>query len=155
MKSCITPLQHPHPLSPPPAPQVDRCDFGAAVLRAVAGVEKKLLNPSTRPPPPFTSLSLPLLFPAPQINRCDYDSVVLRTVAFLDNPSTRPHLHPPLLSLPLLFPAPQVNRCDFDAAVLRAVAGVEKKRSILQGVEKDSVAKHEVRAHVYIHTYLP
>lgn len=29
-------------------------------------------------------------------------------------------------------------------AILRAVAGIEKKRSILQGMEKDVVAKHEV-----------
>lgn len=30
--------------------------------------------------------------------------------------------------------------------MLRAVAGIEKKRSILQGVEKSVVARHEVRA---------
>ena len=40
---------------------------------------------------------------------------------------------------------PQVGRVDFDAAVLRSVAGVEKKRSILRGVEKEVVARHEVR----------
>lgn len=39
----------------------------------------------------------------------------------------------------------QVGREEFDAAILRAVAGIEKKRSILMGVEKDVVAKHEVR----------
>ncbi|KAI8474959.1 MAG: hypothetical protein J3K34DRAFT_489397 [Monoraphidium minutum] len=33
---------------------------------------------------------------------------------------------------------------EFDVAVLRAVAGIEKKRSILAGVEKDVVARHEV-----------
>ncbi|KAI3426962.1 hypothetical protein D9Q98_006906 [Chlorella vulgaris] len=37
-----------------------------------------------------------------------------------------------------------VGNADFDNAILRAVAGVEKKRSLLQGVEKDVVAKHEV-----------
>ena len=38
----------------------------------------------------------------------------------------------------------QVARVDFDNAVLRSVAGIEKKRSILQGVEKEVVARHEV-----------
>jgi cell division protease FtsH len=37
-----------------------------------------------------------------------------------------------------------VGREEFDAAILRAVAGIEKKRSILQGLEKDVVSKHEV-----------
>lgn len=37
-----------------------------------------------------------------------------------------------------------MGNADFDNAILRAVAGVEKKRSLLQGVEKDVVAKHEV-----------
>ena len=37
-----------------------------------------------------------------------------------------------------------VSAEDFDAAVLRTVAGIEKKRSILQGVEKSVVARHEV-----------
>lgn len=32
---------------------------------------------------------------------------------------------------------------EFEQAILRAVAGVEKKRSVLQGAEKESVAKHE------------
>jgi Peptidase family M41 len=36
-----------------------------------------------------------------------------------------------------------VGTADFDAAVLRSVAGIEKKRSILQGVEKSTVARHE------------
>eukprot|EP00884_Botryococcus_braunii_P002352 jgi/Botrbrau1/12117/Bobra.0186s0035.1 len=36
-----------------------------------------------------------------------------------------------------------VRIADFDAAVLRSVAGIEKKRSILQGVEKSTVARHE------------
>ncbi len=36
-----------------------------------------------------------------------------------------------------------MGQTDFDQAILRAVAGVEKKRSVLQGVEKESVAKHE------------
>lgn len=36
-----------------------------------------------------------------------------------------------------------VGQEDFDQAILRAVAGVEKKRSVLQGAEKESVAKHE------------
>lgn len=34
---------------------------------------------------------------------------------------------------------------DFDAAVMRSIAGIEKKRSLLHGVEKEVVAKHEVR----------
>lgn len=38
----------------------------------------------------------------------------------------------------------EVGREEFDAAVMRAVAGIEKKRSILQGVEKEVVARHEV-----------
>jgi cell division protease FtsH len=33
---------------------------------------------------------------------------------------------------------------EFDVAVLRAVAGIEKKRSLLAGLEKDVVARHEV-----------
>lgn len=33
---------------------------------------------------------------------------------------------------------------EFDVAVLRAVAGIEKKRSILAGQEKEVVARHEV-----------
>lgn len=37
-----------------------------------------------------------------------------------------------------------VGKEDFEQAVLRAVAGIEKKRSILQGVEKTVVSKHEV-----------
>jgi len=36
-----------------------------------------------------------------------------------------------------------VGAADFDHAILRAVAGIEKKRSILMGVEKQVVAKHE------------
>ena len=32
---------------------------------------------------------------------------------------------------------------DFDRAILRAVAGIEKKRSILVGLEKAVVARHE------------
>ncbi|CAL5228503.1 g11652 [Coccomyxa viridis] len=36
-----------------------------------------------------------------------------------------------------------VGAADFDHAILRAVAGIEKKRSILVGVEKQVVAKHE------------
>ena len=36
-----------------------------------------------------------------------------------------------------------VGQIEFDQAILRAVAGVEKKRSVLQGAEKESVAKHE------------
>ena len=36
-----------------------------------------------------------------------------------------------------------VGQTEFDQAILRAVAGVEKKRSVLQGAEKESVAKHE------------
>lgn len=38
-----------------------------------------------------------------------------------------------------------VGREEFSQAVLRSVAGIEKKRSILQGLEKDVVARHEVR----------
>ena len=37
-----------------------------------------------------------------------------------------------------------VSQTEFDQAILRTVAGVEKKRSVLQGAEKESVAKHEV-----------
>eukprot|EP00775_Hariotina_reticulata_P009472 gene9472-9637_t len=37
-----------------------------------------------------------------------------------------------------------VGREEFSQAVMRSVAGIEKKRSILQGMEKDVVAKHEV-----------
>jgi cell division protease FtsH len=36
-----------------------------------------------------------------------------------------------------------VGAADFDHAILRAVAGIEKKRSILVGIEKRVVAKHE------------
>lgn len=36
-----------------------------------------------------------------------------------------------------------VEAADFDHAILRAVAGIEKKRSILVGLEKAVVAKHE------------
>lgn len=39
-----------------------------------------------------------------------------------------------------------VGREEFSAAVLRSVAGIEKKRSILQGMEKEVVARHEVGA---------
>lgn len=38
-----------------------------------------------------------------------------------------------------------VGREEFSQAVLRSVAGIEKKRSILQGIEKEVVARHEVR----------
>lgn len=38
-----------------------------------------------------------------------------------------------------------VGREEFSQAVLRSVAGIEKKRSILQGLEKEVVARHEVR----------
>ena len=38
----------------------------------------------------------------------------------------------------------KVGREEFDMAIMRAVAGIEKKRSILQGLEKTVVAKHEV-----------
>lgn len=37
-----------------------------------------------------------------------------------------------------------VGREEFSQAVLRSVAGIEKKRSVLQGLEKDVVARHEV-----------
>ena len=37
-----------------------------------------------------------------------------------------------------------MSQTEFDQAILRTVAGVEKKRSVLQGAEKESVAKHEV-----------
>ncbi|CAG9464471.1 unnamed protein product [Pedinophyceae sp. YPF-701] len=37
-----------------------------------------------------------------------------------------------------------VTAADFDAAIMRSVAGVEKKRSILRGLEKSVVARHEV-----------
>lgn len=37
-----------------------------------------------------------------------------------------------------------VGREEFSQAVLRSVAGIEKKRSILQGLEKQVVARHEV-----------
>lgn len=37
-----------------------------------------------------------------------------------------------------------VGKEDFDQAILRAVAGIEKKRSVLHGTEKDVVSKHEV-----------
>lgn len=37
-----------------------------------------------------------------------------------------------------------VGREEFSQAVLRSVAGIEKKRSILQGLEKEVVARHEV-----------
>lgn len=36
-----------------------------------------------------------------------------------------------------------MGSADFDHAILRAVAGIEKKRSILVGVEKEVVARHE------------
>ena len=39
---------------------------------------------------------------------------------------------------------------EFDQAIMRSVAGIEKKRSILSGVEKDQVAKHEVRGVVWL-----
>jgi len=38
----------------------------------------------------------------------------------------------------------EVGHEEFDMAIMRAIAGIEKKRSILQGVEKGTVAKHEV-----------
>lgn len=38
----------------------------------------------------------------------------------------------------------KVQAADFDSAILRAVAGIEKKRSVLRGVEKQVVARHEV-----------
>ncbi|CAD7702088.1 unnamed protein product [Ostreobium quekettii] len=38
----------------------------------------------------------------------------------------------------------KVSMREFDEAVLRAVAGIEKKRSLVQGMEKEVVAKHEV-----------
>ena len=38
--------------------------------------------------------------------------------------------------------AGEVGQADFEQAILRAVAGVEK-RSVLQGAEKESVARHE------------
>lgn len=38
----------------------------------------------------------------------------------------------------------KVQREDFDAAILRAMAGIEKKRSLVKGLEKSVVAKHEV-----------
>ncbi|KAG1677023.1 hypothetical protein FOA52_001192 [Chlamydomonas sp. UWO 241] len=47
----------------------------------------------------------------------------------------------------------KVGRTEFDAAVLRAVAGVEKKRSILTGVEKSVVARHEA-GHALVATAL-
>lgn len=39
----------------------------------------------------------------------------------------------------------QVSMREFNEAILRAVAGIEKKRSLVKGLEKDVVAKHEVR----------
>jgi hypothetical protein len=42
-----------------------------------------------------------------------------------------------------MYCAGQVHSTDFDQAILRAVAGIEKKRSILVGMEKTVVAKHE------------
>jgi len=38
----------------------------------------------------------------------------------------------------------EVGAADFEAAVMRSLAGIEKKRSVLQGLEKETVAKHEV-----------
>ena len=38
----------------------------------------------------------------------------------------------------------KVAREDFDAAILRATAGIEKKRSLVKGLEKSVIAKHEV-----------
>lgn len=38
----------------------------------------------------------------------------------------------------------KVTQIEFDAAILRAVVGIEKKRSLVKGVEKDVVSKHEV-----------
>eukprot|EP00210_Caulerpa_lentillifera_P008342 g7956.t1 len=38
----------------------------------------------------------------------------------------------------------KVTREDFDAAILRAMAGIEKKRSLVKGLEKSVVSKHEV-----------
>ena len=50
----------------------------------------------------------------------------------------------PLCNRPSGLPiAGTVGQTEFDQAILRAVAGVEKKRSMLQGAEKESVAKHE------------
>lgn len=37
----------------------------------------------------------------------------------------------------------EVSAIEFDAAILRAVAGIEKKRNVLQGLEKQVVARHE------------
>ena len=39
----------------------------------------------------------------------------------------------------------KVSMKEFNEAILRAVAGIEKKRSLVKGLEKDVVAKHEVR----------
>lgn len=42
----------------------------------------------------------------------------------------------------------KVTQCEFDAAILRAVVGIEKKRSLVKGLEKDVVSKHEVSSFV-------
>ncbi len=57
-----------------------------------------------------------------------------QTVSKLPNPNHNPYSN---------CCAGEVGQTDFDQAILRAVAGVEKKRSVLQGAEKESVAKHE------------
>lgn len=38
----------------------------------------------------------------------------------------------------------KVTQGEFEAAILRAVVGIEKKRSLVKGQEKDVVSKHEV-----------
>ncbi|GMH42487.1 hypothetical protein BSKO_10406 [Bryopsis sp. KO-2023] len=38
----------------------------------------------------------------------------------------------------------QVTQTEFDSAIMRAVVGIEKKRSLVKGQEKDVVSKHEV-----------
>lgn len=38
----------------------------------------------------------------------------------------------------------KISKLDFDSAIMRAVAGIEKKRSLVKGLEKSVVAKHEV-----------
>jgi len=38
----------------------------------------------------------------------------------------------------------KVSREDFDAAILRQMVGIEKKRSLVKGLEKSVVARHEV-----------
>ena len=57
------------------------------------------------------------------------------------HPAPPPHPH---FSCAVPVHTSQVFREHFEAAVLRSVAGIEKKRSILQGVEKTVVARHEV-----------